>query len=433
MKALENIAEGILTEAKAQGADYVQCTVKESEKKEFNVDGGSFSLMRTLFDRHVVITVMKDQRKGTVQLNCFDPKELKIAVSDAIAACISGKADPAWQFEDQPVCREYSDGSPDCDTEHLFFRSRELMENIRERYPKILVEQMISEHDGFRKVFMTSNGVIYRIRGGCYQFSLMYSAHEGAKSSSFYGSEIRLKTLNKPVIECSTIAWELAAVEKQTTPKALKGKFVGPVLMHPSALYDVAAETICGYFVSDSGLIEKTSIWKDKLGEPVADGLFSMSFEPFSDDVILPEHYTSEGYPAENQPLIKDGKLVSFALSQYGANKTGGKRAANDGCNIHISPGENSLDQLIAGVDKGILMMRFSGGEPSVGGEFSGVAKNSFMIRKGKIAEALSETMVSGSVPDMLMRITGISSELQCNGISSLPFVVFDGITISGK
>ena len=79
MDKILEIAREILAEAKARGADYAQCSVSESEKKEFNVDGGRFSLMRTLFNRNVVITLLKDQRKGTVQLNRFDTETLKAA------------------------------------------------------------------------------------------------------------------------------------------------------------------------------------------------------------------------------------------------------------------------------------------------------------------------------------------------------------------
>ena len=433
MEKIMKVAEAILAEAKSRGADYAQCTVSESEKKEFNVDGGRFSLMRTLYNRNVVLTLLKDQRKGTVQLNRFEPDALKAAVGDALAACESGKPDPAWQFEDRPVEKDLTDGCPECDTERLFERSKELLENISERHPKILMEQMITEHDGFRRVFMTSNGVTYRIRGGVYGFSLMYSAQEGEKSSSFFGSEVQLKALDKPVIDCSTIEWELAAVEKQTDPKTLDGKFVGPVLMDPSALNEIVVDTIEDKFVSDSSLIEGTSIWKDKLGEEVADPSFTLSFEPFSEDVVLPDHYTPEGYPAANFDLIRDGRLAGFVLSQYGANRTGGTRAANAGSSVHIRPGNSTLEELIAGIDKGILMMRFSGGEPAASGEFSGVAKNSFMIRDGRIAEALSETMVSGCIPEMLKQIRGISSTLQQSGDTSLPYIVFDGLTISGK
>lgn len=132
MDRLTQIARFILDEAKKQGADYAQCTVNESEKKEFNVDGGKFSLMRTLFNRNVVVTVLKDKRKGLVQVNRFDEEALLGAVSDAIAASESGKPDPAWEFAAGPVHESYEEGAPECDTEKLFFRTKELLETIRE-------------------------------------------------------------------------------------------------------------------------------------------------------------------------------------------------------------------------------------------------------------------------------------------------------------
>ena len=95
MDRMNQLAQEILEEAKKQGAEYAQCSVSESEKKEFNVDGGRFSLMRTLFNRNVVITVLKDQRKGIVQINRFDADAVNTAVKDAIAAAESGKPDPA--------------------------------------------------------------------------------------------------------------------------------------------------------------------------------------------------------------------------------------------------------------------------------------------------------------------------------------------------
>ena len=95
MSKMNILAREILAEAKAQGAEYAQCSVSESEKKEFNVDGGRFSLMRTLYNRNVVITLLKDQRKGTVQINKFESEAVKNAVKDAIAAAESAKPDPA--------------------------------------------------------------------------------------------------------------------------------------------------------------------------------------------------------------------------------------------------------------------------------------------------------------------------------------------------
>ena len=41
--------------------------------------------------------------------------------------------------------------------------------------------------------------------------------------------------------------------------------------------------------------------------------------------------------------------------------------------------------------------------------------------------------MISGCVPEMLVNIRDISKDIANDGNNSLPFIAFDGITISGK
>ena len=176
-----------------------------------------------------------------------------------------------------------------------------------------------------------------------------------------------------------------------------------------------------------------TSPWKEKLGEQVADERLTISIAPLDGRIVCGERITGEGFPAENYDLIKNGRLNAFALSLYSANKLGLSRAKNDSDNIIIEAGDKPLDEIIASIDRGILVGRFSGGAPAPNGDFSGVAKNSFLIENGKIGPALSETMISGNFAEMLFRLRGVSKEQIAAGLFVLPYLAFDGITISGK
>ena len=84
---------------------------------------------------------------------------------------------------------------------------------------------------------------------------------------------------------------------------------------------------------------------------------------------------------------------------------------------------------MISGIDRGLIVNRFSGGQPSSNGDFSGVAKNSFLIEKGKVSSAVSETMISGNIIDMLNNIVAISKEQTTDGLSFMPWAEFDGVT----
>ncbi len=435
MENLELLAQRILDAAGEAGADSALCVVTETETNEFNMYSGEFTLLRTLFDCSVQLSLIKDRRKGTISVNSFAEDALRKAVEDCVASAESAEPDDAWEFDGVPRDESDTEGPLVCDTEALFTRTKELAEDIAARHPKIVIEELFTDHRATRAVLKSSAGVTCRTANGCYDVSLTYSAHEGEKASSFYYGDVRLASLDKPFIDCGLIEWELSAVERQTETLPLEGKFSGTVVLAPNALSELVLDTINWNFLSDSPLISGTSIWKNKLGEPVADARLSLSFTPRAADVVAGDRFTEEGYRAEDWDAIRDGKLSGFMLTQYGANKIGGVRAGCTGWNPYprIPAGDRTLEEIIAGIQRGVLVMRFSGGDPAAGGDFSGVAKNSFLIENGKLATALSETMISGCVADMLLNIRGISSDLLQDGTASLPFIAFDGVTISGR
>ena len=78
-------------------------------------------------------------------------------------------------------------------------------------------------------------------------------------------------------------------------------------------------------------------------------------------------------------------------------------------------------------------MGALSGNQPDSSGEVTGVAKTSFLIENGRIKGAINETMISCNLLELLKNIRGISKEQSCNGYYKLPYIAFDGVTISGK
>ena len=185
------------------------------------------------------------------------------------------------------------------------------------------------------------------------------------------------------------------------------------------------------YSISDNALISGTSIYKDKVDEKIASETFTLSSNPIHENIDSGYHVTSDTYKSKNQSIIKNGVLQTHLLSLYGANKTGGSRVSNQGGNYMISGSTSSLDNMIKNIKKGILLCRFSGGSPSDSGDFSGVAKNSYYIENGQIKFPIIETMISGNIAQMFLNINNISHETVDFGDSILPWISFDGITVS--
>ncbi len=432
MKKYIDIAEKILSIATEKGAQTAYCTVGESEVREFNVDGNEFSLFRTLFNRSVSITLFLDKRKGSVSINRFDESAINEAVDNCIDAAKSASPDENWEIASDVGVRDFERGPLVPDTDKLFARTKELLEDIKARHPLIMMEQMIVSHRASRRVYLSTTGNQYTLKSGSYNADLMYSAHEGEKATSFYGSSVSTYDLERPFIECALIERGLTDIENQIDTKPTNGKFTGTVIFTPPCLVSTVFGNVCGNFASDSSLLEGTSIWKDKLGEVVADKRISVSFKPYDERVVQREFWTGEGYISENFDFIKNGRLESFLLSQYVANKTANKRAKSS-TGMVVAAGDTPLDEMIKKTEKGVIIGRFSGGSPGANGEFSGVAKNGFLIENGKIVSALSETMISGNLAEMLNNLIDISKETLVDGDVVAPYMSFGGITVSGK
>ena len=205
------------------------------------------------------------------------------------------------------------------------------------------------------------------------------------------------------------------------------------MLLTPGCLADVMM-TALSTFADGYSVMEGSSLWKDKLGQLVADERLNVSLAPNDSRFVTGAHWTSDGYVTSDFDMIENGVLKSFLVDKYLANKIGLERSPNLSLRqLVIRPGDKSVEDIISGIENGLVVSRVSGGNPASSGDFSMVAKNSFRIKNGKLGEAVSEVMINGNLSDMLKDLRAISKETVCDGYADLPWIAFDGVTIVGK
>jgi len=416
------------------GADKASCRAGGGRKDEFNVEANKFTLLRTLFSDDLSIKVIKDHRKGVAMINKLDRDSIKQAVDDCMKLAASAEPDEAEDIAEKQENDSFIRGVGGSDMDALFNRSKEFLNQLKDEFPQIVLEGMTSEFNANASAYVNSNGAAFDTETEYYQVGSMFSAKDGEKSSSFNGFAANLTAIDRPFIDIGMHRALLAESVKSLNARMADEKFVGKIIVTP-ACDDMIWRTIVECFLSDYALIQGTSRWKDALGTVVADKQLTFRAAPLHPEIVAGERYTADGFLSRDADIIKDGALKSFALSLYGANKTGKPRAANTAfySNIEVLPGDVPLADLIKGVDRGVLVNRFSGASPGPGGDVSGVAKNSFLIENGEVTDALQETMISFNILEILMNIAGISRERGANGFNVLPWCCFDGVTISGN
>jgi TldD protein len=152
-----------------------------------------------------------------------------------------------------------------------------------------------------------------------------------------------------------------------------------------------------------------------------------------------------EGNEKEKTYLIKNGKLAgrlhnAFTAAALGEKNTGNGRALNFEyppmvrmTNTYIEAGDQSLQEVIRGVKKGLYIKDFKHGMGM--STFTIAPTKSYWIEDGKITKPVRISVISGSVFETLKNISAISNDFEihssafggCGKNDQSPLSVADG------
>ena len=195
-----------------------------------------------------------------------------------------------------------------------------------------------------------------------------------------------------------------------------------PVILSPEAAGVFAHESFghkseADFMIGDETMKQEWQIGKT-VGTPmlsiVEDGqIAGAGYVPFDD----------EGTKARTNYLIKDGKLAgrlhsSVTAASLDEGLTGNARAKDFEyepivrmTTTYITEGTSSLDELIEGVDKGVLVETINHGSGM--STFTMGPSMAYMIRNGKRAEPVSVSVITGDVFETLGDIDGLSDKVE--------------------
>lgn len=432
MGELRRAAEQVRKEIEAAQLDKARFSVAEKETQEFNMENGEFSLYRTLFDKELSVSVFHNQRTGASGTNRLDDEAIKETVASAVSSAESSVADEAYDIAPKQESQKFEVGVYEPDMDRLFERTKELAEDIKNQFPKIQVMQLIVSHEKHHELYWNTNGTEFERFAGAYHVMVEFSANDGENTTSIDETDFYMKDLEQPLIELAGMKRQFADTEKQLCVRPMEGKFEGTIVLTPGCLGGFLS-AICRSFVSGNVVLEKTSIWLDKLERQVADPRITITFDPMQEGIVDYERYTRDGFVSEPFDLIRDGVLKSFLLPLYVANKSGMKPAKNLSRAVVMKAGDTPYEDMIKGIKKGLLLCGFSAGQPGTNGEISAVAKNSFLIEDGMVTDAVNEVMIAGNLAEMLNHVVAVSKETVSDGTSILPYLAVDGVVVSGK
>ena len=426
MSSIESTARGLAGELKKNRADYSEARFEESQTSHITYRGkGLESIGRATASGGNVRALVKGGW-GFTSFNNLDKLSDRIALAvEQAKSAGSGKSQLA---EVEAAVDEVPSGVVKNPVEIPLAEKKRLLDEYNEiiwSTPQIQTSTIGYADSRKKVVFLNSEGsYITQERADVSLRLTAIAAKDGEvqQVGLSLGSRGDLGSIEGLHDKISEMARH--AVELLSAPQAKSGEYT--VVLDP-VLAGVFVHEAFGH-LSESDFIYENDRLRDimKLGKKFGTKDLNIVDSAAEPGLRGSYKYDDEGVRAVKTYLIQEGKLVGRLHSRETAAKmnekpTGNARAINYRyppivrmTNTYIEPGAVSFDDMIAGIKEGIYAKNWYGGMTSME-MFTFSAGETYMIRNGKITEALRPVMLTGNVFSTLKNIDAIGNDLDMN------------------
>jgi PmbA protein len=194
--------------------------------------------------------------------------------------------------------------------------------------------------------------------------------------------------------------------------------------------------------INGAAVARGTSFLRDRMGSQVLARGLTVRDDPTRPRGLRSRPFDGEGMAGAPRALVEDGVLTSWLLDwrsarQLGLASTGHASRGTGGppgpgaTNLWLEAGALTPAALMADIDEGLYVTDLIGmGVNGVTGDYSRGAAG-FMIRKGELAEAVSEITIAGNLKDMFLNLTP-ADDLRFRRGTDAPTLRIDGLTLAG-
>ncbi len=426
MSSIESTARGLAGELKKNRADYSEARFEEGQNSHITYRGkGLESIGRATTIGGNVRALVKGGW-GFTSFNNLD--KLSGRISLAVEQAQSAGSGESRLAEVEPAVDEVPSGVAKNPVEIPLAEKKRLLDEYNEiiwSTPQIQTSTIGYSDSRKKVVFLNSEGsYITQERADVNLRLTAIAAKDGevqqvGLSLGSRGDFGSIEGLHDKISEMAR-----HAVELLSAPQAKSGEYT--VVLDP-VLAGVFVHEAFGH-LSESDFVYENERLRDimKLGKQFGVKNLNIVDSAAEPGLRGSYRYDDEGVRAVKTYLIREGKLVGRLHSRETAAKmnekpTGNARAINYRyppivrmTNTYIEPGAVSFDDMIADIKEGIYAKNWYGGMTSME-MFTFSAGEAYMIRNGKIAEALRPVMLTGNVFSTLKNIDAIGNDLDMN------------------
>lgn len=284
------------------------------------------------------------------------------------------------------------------------------------------------------------NGALLSDEAAYFSANLSCKAEENGDAQmgyDFEGTRTLSKLVMRPLAErAAKSALEMLNAQPSHTRRC-------PVILQN----DVVSELI--EFLSESFSAEnfdrKKSLLVGKLNEKVFSEKLNLVDDGRLPGGLASSAFDAEGVPSQTTTLIANGVFKSLLSNVYYAKKMNLPLTGNSSrgikappsigtTNLMLSPGKESLEQLMQKMGNGILITQLMGVHTAnpITGDFS-LGAAGLEVKNGKISHAIKGFAVAGNLLNLLQTVDAVGSDSRFFGTLSCSSLLIADLAIAGS
>ena len=432
----KKLAQWAMDYALKNGCQAAKVSLYSGSNTSFELRDAQMDKLQQASESRMSLFLYVDGRYGTYSTNRLDKKELESFIRNGVESTRYLAEDEARVLPD--ASRYYKGGKPDLqlldpqfsavNPDNKVALAKAIAEEVLGKDPRIIsVESSYGDGDGF-SYHITSNGFEGETQQSWYSLSASVAVKgegEARPSSYWYESSLCLDKLIKEGVGQKALERTLQKIGQKKTKSGKYTMVVDP--MNSGQLLRPMLSAVFG-----SALQQKNSFLLDKLGQKVGSDKFTLMDEPHLIGASGARYFDSEGVATEHRSIFDKGVLKTYYIDTYNAKKMGVDPTVANPSVLILQEGNKDLHGLVAGVDRGILVTGFNGGNSnSSTGDFS-YGIEGFLIEKGKLTLPLSEMNVTGNMITLWNSLAETGNDPRLDSSWRIPSLVFEGVDFSG-
>lgn len=441
------LCHDLVSRARKHGARDCEAIAAWERSAETGLENGDVHSVRSTEETVFGLRVFIGDSLGFITANRVDAASLADFVDEAVAQARATPADPFNALPEPdttpPVRDLYFESTADAGVEQTTASAVRMLERVRERDERVRVDNGSVAVTVSDIALVSSTGIELRQRHSEAQGYVFGMAVDGDDVASFDydGDAVR---------DVSRLDSLLTAAADRFVDKCVSGlragkgrSFKGSVVLSPEAVGEFLLPNLIAAISADA-IRKGRSRLAGRLGKPIASERLTLVDDGTIAGGIASSAFDREGVPLRRRVLVERGTLNTYLFNTYEACASGdGTRSTGHATGtasslpgvgpsyLEVEAGTTPLDQMSGPAETTIYVGRFSGSSNPVTGEFSGVAKNGFLVESGG-RRPVRETLIAGNLFDALHQISAISAERRLiGGTRLLPALRLDGVSVT--